>query len=89
MSSEIQLNREIQELRGFIKKLLQDPAILNRSMEIARAHFGESEADARIADELSRATSIKIPQDAKDHTPADRLFLEVLKEVVEEEKALY
>ncbi|RKR02479.1 hypothetical protein C7446_2194 [Kushneria sinocarnis] len=89
MSSEIQLNREIQELRGFIKKLLQDLDILNRSMEVARAHFGERDADARIADEISRATSVKIPQDAREHTPADKLFLEVLKEVVEEEKALY
>ncbi|MDI5936313.1 hypothetical protein [Halomonas kalidii] len=91
-SSEIQKTRVINELRGFIKKLLQDPRILEQSLEIARRQLSEgskSEAMARIANEISDTTSVHIPEDPAEHSEADRLFLEVLKEVVDEEQALY
>lgn len=91
-SSEIQKTRVINELRGFIKKLLQDPKILEQSLEIARRQLSEgskSEAMARIANEISDTTSVHIPEDPAEHSEADRLYLEVLKEVVDEEQALY
>lgn len=91
-SSEIQKTRIINELRGFIKKLLQDPQILEQSLAIARRHLAEGskdEAMARIANEISDTTSVHIPEDPAEHSDADRLYLEVLKEVVDEEQALY
>lgn len=91
-ASEIQKTRVINELRGFIKKLLQEPQILERSLEIARRHYGDNRADdamTRIANEISDSTSVHIPEDPAEHSEADRLFLELLKEVVSEEQALY
>ena len=91
-ASEIQKTRVINELRGFIKKLLQDPKILEQSLEVARRHLGEgSQKDlmARIANEISETTSVHIPEDPSEHSEADKLFLELLKEVVSEEQALY
>ncbi|MGM0703563.1 MAG: hypothetical protein ACQEUG_14340 [Pseudomonadota bacterium] len=91
-SSEIQKTRVINELRDFIKKLLQDPKILEQSLDIARRHL-EQDAPrnvmARIANEISDTTSVHIPEDPDDHSEADKLFLELLKEVVSEEQALY
>ncbi|GHA90899.1 hypothetical protein [Modicisalibacter luteus] len=97
-SSEMQKVRVINELRGFIKKLLQDPQILERSLEIARRAYQEQaesgrsndrEVMARIANDISDTTSVHIPEDPNEHSEADRLYLEILKEVVDEEQALY
>ncbi|SEM18891.1 hypothetical protein [Halomonas caseinilytica] len=91
-SSEIQKTRVINELRGFIKKLLQDPRITEQSLEIARRELSEGEQSdvmARIANRISETTSVHIPDDPADHSEADKLFLELLKEVVSEEQALY
>ncbi|MCA1769609.1 MAG: hypothetical protein LC652_06510 [Halomonas sp.] len=91
-SSQIQMTRVINELRGFIRKLLQDPKILEQSLEIARRHLPEgsnSAIMARIANDISDTTSVHIPEDPAEHSEADRLFLELLKEVVDEEQALY
>ncbi|SDK85444.1 hypothetical protein SAMN05661010_00311 [Modicisalibacter muralis] len=96
-SSEIQKARVINELRGFIKKLLQDPQILELSLTITRRIYKENEQTgqseqqvmARIANEISETTSVHIPEDPSEHSEADTLFLEVLKEVVGEEQALY
>lgn len=44
---------------------------------------------ARIANEISETTSVHIPEDPSEHSEADKLFLELLKEVVSEEQALY
>ncbi|MCE8022185.1 hypothetical protein HOP51_19010 [Halomonas sp. MCCC 1A11036] len=91
-SSEIQKTRVINELRGFIKKLLQDPRILEQSLDIARRHSGEGSPEdvlTRIANEISDTTSVHIPEDPQEHSEADKLFLELLKEVVSEEQALY
>nr|WP_298248668.1 hypothetical protein [uncultured Halomonas sp.] len=91
-SSEIQKTRVINELQGFIRKLLQDPRVLDQSLEIARRHLPEGNSQdvmARIANEISDTTSVHIPEDPAEHTEADRLFLELLREVVNEEQALY
>ncbi|MCM2971056.1 MULTISPECIES: hypothetical protein [Larsenimonas] len=88
-ATEIQQQRMITELRHFIKKMLQEPEILSQSLIIAREHYGEPEAMAKIANAISNSTNINIPENPKQHSPADGLFLDVLKEVVEEERAMY
>ena len=90
--SEIQKTRVINELRGFIRKLLQDPKILEQSLTIARQQLTEGSsaaAMARIANEISDTTSVHNPEDPAEHSEADKLFLELLREVVQEEQALY
>ncbi|MBZ9560443.1 MULTISPECIES: hypothetical protein [Modicisalibacter] len=90
--SEMQKIRVINELREFIKKLLQDPQILEQSLTVARRHLGEGNSDrvlASIANEISDTTSVHIPDDPAEFSEADRLYLELLKEVVSEEQALY
>ncbi|WP_447528786.1 MULTISPECIES: hypothetical protein [unclassified Vreelandella] len=91
-ASEIQKTRVINELRGFIRKLLQDPDILLQSLAVARRELAEGSspaAMARIANEVSGTTSVHIPEDPAEHSEADKLFLELLREVVQEEQALY
>ncbi|MBF8221251.1 MULTISPECIES: hypothetical protein [Halomonadaceae] len=91
-ASEIQKTRVINELRSFIKKLLEDPKILEQSLVVARKHLGEGndkDVMARIANEISDTTSVHIPEDPSEHSEADKLYLELLKEVINEEQALY
>ena len=93
MSSEMQKHRVINELRDFIKKLLQSPQTLEQALDIARRHYSENsssdEVTTRIVEEINSMTSIRMPDDPKEFSEADVLFLELLKEVVDEEKALY
>ncbi|MBA4501095.1 hypothetical protein [Marinobacterium marinum] len=78
--------RVINELLRFIRKVLVEPEISDRALEIARKHFDEKNAELMIAEELSSTTNVKIPLEQSD---ADRLFLELLIDVVRDEKALY
>jgi hypothetical protein len=43
----------------------------------------------RVAEDITAETLVKIPEDPEERTAADELFLELLKEVVEESQALY
>ncbi|NOG31059.1 hypothetical protein OR573_09170 [Halomonas sp. CH40] len=91
-ASEIQKTRIINELQGFIRKLLQDPKILEQSLEVARKEFANGNSQdvmARIANEISDTTSVHIPEDPAEHSEADKLFLALLREVIMEEQALY
>ncbi|MDX1354868.1 MAG: hypothetical protein R3226_05445 [Halomonas venusta] len=91
-ASEIQKTRIINELRDFIRKLLQDPKILEQSLAIARLQLAEGNSPAVMANsanEISDTTSVHIPEDPTEHSEADKLFLELLREVVQEEQALY
>lgn len=91
-ASEIQKTRIINELQGFIRKLLQDPKILEQSLEVARKEFTNGSSQdvmARVANEISDTTSVHIPEDPAEHSEADKLFLALLREVVLEEQALY
>lgn len=78
--------RVINELLRFIRKVLDEPEICAAAKEIARKHGGKADAAQLIAEELSATTNVNIPI---EHSDADRLFLEVLQEVVKDEKALY
>lgn len=91
-ASEIQKTRIINELQGFIRKLLQDPKILEQSLEVARKEFAKGNSQdvmARIANEISDTTSVHIPEDPNEHSEADKLFLALLREVILEDQALY
>lgn len=79
-------DRTIEELRVFIKKVLVEPEIVPTCLKITRDLIDEDDADRQIAEQISNTTNVKIPQ---QHSDADTLFIELLKEVVRDEKALY
>lgn len=78
--------RVINELTSFIRKVLVEPEICEVALNIAREHLNDENPEVVIADALSSTTNIKIPV---EHSEADRLFLEVLIDVIKDEKALY
>lgn len=78
--------RVIEELRIFLKKIFVEPEIISHSLAIARELIDEDNADAIIAQKISDTTNVKIPA---EHSDADRLFLQVLREVVRDENAMY
>ena len=85
-NNESRQAKMIDELRGFIKKVLADPTIPARCMEIARTMQNEEDADHKIASEISATTNIRIPEYLSE---ADEMFIEVIREVLEDEAALY
>ncbi len=85
-SSEGRQARMIDELRVFIKKVLSDPTIAVKSMEIARKHRSDPNADEIIAREISASTNIRIPENWSE---ADRMFLDIIHDVLDDEEALY
>lgn len=76
----------ISELRVFIKKVLSDPTVASKCMDIARNLKNEPDADAKIAEAISAETIVRIPE---VHSDADRIFIEIIKDVLEDEAALY
>lgn len=88
-STEISKARALSELRQFLKKLLLEPATLEKTLEIAKRHYGDHKMLDKVADDITAETLVKIPMSPEDRTEADQLFLELLKEVVEESQALY
>ena len=85
-TNESRQAKMIDELRGFIKKVLADPTIPARCMEIARSLQNEEDSSRKIANEISATTTIRIPENMSE---ADELFIEVVKDVLEDEAALY
>ncbi|WP_323752793.1 hypothetical protein [Marinobacter sp.] len=88
MSSSVESHQAkmIGELRVFIKKVLSDPTIAVKSVDIARSYKGQADAEELIAREISANTTIRIPETWSD---ADKMFLEILHEVLDDEDALY
>ncbi|MCP5205628.1 MAG: hypothetical protein H7A01_00335 [Hahellaceae bacterium] len=76
----------IGELRTFIKKALSDPTLAGKCMEIARRLKNEPDADTKIAAEISAKTNVRIPEKLSQ---ADKMFIEIIHEVLEDESALY
>lgn len=76
----------ISELRTFIKKVLSDPTVASTCMDIARSLKNEPEADLKIAEAISSQTIVRIPEVLSD---ADRIFIDIIKDVLEDESALY
>ena len=79
-------DRAIEELRIFLKKIFVESDIIPHSLAIARELIDEDNADTIIAQKISDTTNVKIPA---EHSDADKLFLQVLREVVRDEKAMY
>ncbi|MGM0450811.1 MAG: hypothetical protein ACQERE_08290 [Pseudomonadota bacterium] len=84
--TESRQQKVIDELRGFIRKVLSEPTVAARCMEIAREHRHEHEAREQIAAEISAQTIVRIPE---THSEADEIFLDVIEEVLGDEEALY
>lgn len=78
--------RVIDELLRFTRKVLVEPEICTAAKDIARKHLNAKDADRLIAEELSATTNVKIPFEFSD---ADALFIQLLKQVVKDEQALY
>lgn len=78
--------RALNEFLLVLRKIMVEPDICATALEITRKHIDDKHANVKIADELSATTSVKIPA---VHSEADTLFLEMLKDLVRDEKALY
>ncbi len=85
-ASESRQSKTISELRGFIKKVLSDPTVAVKSVEIARKYRDQPNANELMAQEISATTTVRIPENWSE---ADRMFLDVLREVLDDEAALY
>ncbi|GAA3561172.1 MULTISPECIES: hypothetical protein [Marinobacter] len=85
-ASESRQAKTIDELRTFIKKVLSDPTVAVKSVEIARKYRNEQNANELIAREISANTTVRIPEQWSE---ADRMFLDILHEVLDDEAALY
>jgi len=78
--------RVISELRVFIRKVLREPSVAATCMEIARELKNEPDAHQKIAEKISASTIVRIPE---VHSDADKIFLEIIHEVLDDEAALY
>ena len=78
--------RIINELRVFIRKVLSEPSLAPTCMEIARELKDEPNATQKIAEKISANTSVRIPEELSD---ADKIFLDIIHEVLDDEAALY
>lgn len=85
-ASESRQAKVIDELRVFIKKVMSDPTIAVKSVEIARKYRDQPNADELIAREISANTTVRIPESWSE---ADKMFLEILHDVLDDEEALY
>ena len=78
--------RVINELMLVLRKIMVEPEICTLAMKAARDHLKDEHANIAIAEALSASSNVKIPI---EHSEADTLFLEMLKELVRDEQALY
>ena len=76
----------IRELRVFIRKVLSEPSLATACMDIARELKNEPDAAKKIAEKISSSTMVRIPEELSD---ADKIFLEIIREVLDDESALY
>ena len=76
----------IRELRVFIRKVLSDPSVAPKCMEIARELKDQPNANSLIAEKISASTIVRIPI---EHSDADKIFIDIINEVLDDEAALY
>ena len=76
----------ISELRAFIRKVLSDPSVAPKCMEIARELKDQPNANKLIAEKISASTIVRIPEELSD---ADEIFIKIIHEVLDDEAALY
>lgn len=85
-ATESRQSKVIDELRVFIKKVLSDPTVAVKCVEVARKHRGQPDAHKLVAEEISASTTVRIPEQWSE---ADKMFLEILDDVLDDEEALY
>lgn len=85
-AEESRQGKVIRELTVFITKVLSDPTVAPKCMEIARKYRNEPNATKLIAEEISASTIVRIPE---EHSDADELFLKIVQDVLDDEAALY
>ncbi|TBR44678.1 hypothetical protein CBF23_001115 [Marinomonas agarivorans] len=86
MTSELNQQRIIDEFLRCFRKMLMNPELAGELVRIAKEHLQDPDAYQRIADEVSKQTTLKIPE---EHSEADRLFIKLLIDVVKGEANLY
>lgn len=85
-SEESRQAKVISELSVFIRKVLSDPTVASKCMEIARKLKDEPNSDKLIAEEVSASTIVRIPE---EHSDADKIFINIIRQVLDDEAALY
>jgi hypothetical protein len=85
-SEESRQAKVISELSVFIRKVLSDPTVASKCMEIARKLKDEPNCDKLIAEEVSASTIVRIPE---EHSDADKIFIGIIRQVLDDEAALY
>ena len=85
-SEESRQAKVISELSVFIRKVLSDPTVASKCMEIARKLKDEPNSDKLIAEEVSASTIVRIPE---EHSDADKIFIGIIRQVLDDEAALY
>ena len=85
-SEESRQAKVISELSVFIRKVLSDTTVASKCMEVARKLKDEPDADRLIAEEVSASTIVRIPE---VHSDADKIFIGIIRQVLDDEAALY
>jgi len=85
-SEESRQAKVISELSVFIRKVLSDPTVASKCMEIARKLKDTPNSDKLIAEEVSASTIVRIPE---EHSDADKIFIGIIRQVLDDEAALY
>jgi len=85
-SEESRQAKVISELSVFIRKVLSDPTVASKCMEIARKLKNDPNSDKLIAEEVSASTIVRIPE---EHSDADKIFIGIIRQVLDDEAALY
>ena len=85
-SEESRQAKVISELSVFIRKVLSDPTVASKCMEIARKLKDAPNADKLIAEEISDSTIVRIPEELSD---ADKIFIDMIGQVLDDDAALY
>lgn len=85
-SEESRQAKVISELSVFIRKVLSDPTVASKCMEIARKLKDDPNADKLIAEEISASTIVRIPEVLSD---ADKIFIDMIGQVLDDDAALY
>ncbi|BFM51074.1 hypothetical protein [Marinomonas sp. THO17] len=86
MANELNQQRIIDEFMRCFRKLLMDPKLAEELVRIARENINQPNAYQRIAEEVSSQTTLKIPE---EHSEADRMFINLLMDVVKGDALLY
>ncbi|WP_438463392.1 hypothetical protein [Marinomonas sp. PE14-40] len=86
MASELNQQRIIDEFLRCFRKMIMEPELAGELVRIAKEHINEPNAYERISEEVSSQTTLKITD---EHTDADRMFINLLIDVVKGDSNLY